>query len=70
MWLKRKKAASDHIPKLKDEYEQLLKETLPNVRPLHAASEAPRARRADPGRSTQDTPRKAMSRFHVAWLEG
>ncbi len=34
MWLKRKKAASSVVPQLRDEYERMLHEALPDVKPL------------------------------------
>lgn len=42
MWLKRKNAPCAEIPKLRDEYKRLLKETLSDVRPLQDVAQIAR----------------------------
>ena len=44
MWPKRKNAASDEDPKPQQEYEKLLKETLPDLRPLSKPAQSARSR--------------------------
>ena len=39
MWLKRKTPVRDEIPELKEEYQRLLQETLPDMRPLREVTE-------------------------------
>ncbi|MFD1158354.1 hypothetical protein [Roseovarius aestuarii] len=42
MWLKKKSASSAEIPKLRDEYQRLLHETLPDVGSLHETAKPAR----------------------------
>ncbi|MEO3415285.1 hypothetical protein AAFO92_11570 [Roseovarius sp. CAU 1744] len=46
MWLKRRKAPSAEIPKLRDEYKRLLNDTLPEVAPLQDVTRSARSGRS------------------------